>query len=158
MRSFFYDTWAFLGLANSRDRHHQLCVEADRRLEEEGYVAITSDYIFDETLTSLHAAAGPTVAVTFADLMLNRVIAEELLFVQVNRERQQKALELFRRLCRSERRLSFTDCTSFAVMQELECRIAFTADRHFHRAGRGIRPLIERSGEHLSLRMPADSE
>ena len=158
MRSFFYDTWAFLALANSRDRHHDLCVEADRRLETEGFVAITSDYVFDETLTGLHVTAGPTVAVRFADLMMHRVSAEELLFVQVNRERQQKALELFRRLCRSERRLSFTDCTSFAVMQELECTVAFTADRHFHRAGRGIRPLLERDGDHLSLRMPADSE
>jgi len=158
VRSFFYDTWAFLALANSRDRHHDLCVEADRRLETEGFVAITSDYVFDETLTGLQVAAGPTVAVRFADLMMHRVGAEELLFVQVNRERQRKALELFRRLCRSERRLSFTDCTSFAVMQELECTVAFTADRHFHRAGRGIRPLLERNGDHLSLRMPADSE
>jgi predicted nucleic acid-binding protein len=158
VRSFFYDTWAFLALANTRDRHHDLCVEADRQLEKEGYVAITSDYIFDETLTSLHVAAGPTVAVTFADLLLSRVNAEELLLVQVNEERQRKALELFRRLCRSERRLSFTDCTSFAVMQELECKIAFTADRHFHRAGKGIRPLLQRDGERLSLYLPADSD
>ena len=75
---FLYDTWAFLGLANSRDRHHDLCVEADRRLEKEGYVAITSDYVFDETLTTLDAAGGATVARTLADLMLSRVSAEEL--------------------------------------------------------------------------------
>ena len=144
-------------MANSRDRHHDLCVETDRRLEKEGYAAITSDYVFDEALTSLHAAAGPTVAVVFADLLLSRVSAEELLLVQVNQARQRKALELFRRLCRSDRRLSFADCTSLAVMQELKCRIAFTADRHFHRGGGGIRPLLERSGERLSLCWP-DSE
>jgi hypothetical protein len=35
-------------------------------------------------------------------------------------------------------------------MRELGVRIAFTADRHFHQAGGGVRPLFERQGSTLT--------
>ncbi len=67
MRYFFYDTWAFLALTNSADPNHELAAHADRSLESMGYIGATSDYVLDETLTGLHAAAGSRVALTFAD-------------------------------------------------------------------------------------------
>lgn len=154
MRAFFYDTWAFVALADKRDPHHGLAVEADRLLEARGYVGATSDYVLDETLTLLNAAGGASTAIAFAEGIAARAEAQELLVSMVDRERQAQALELFKKLAPSDRRLSFTDCTSFAVMQELECQLAFTADRHFHRAGGGIRPLFERLEGKLELLMP----
>jgi predicted nucleic acid-binding protein len=50
-------------------------------------------------------------------------------------------------------RLSFTDCTSFVIMRELGLKLAFTADRHFHRAGGGIRPIFEQHGSKLEFRI-----
>jgi predicted nucleic acid-binding protein len=65
------------------------------------------------------------------------------------------ALNLFRKLAPEEERLSFTDCTSLAVMRELGITLAFTADRHFHRAGKGIRPLLVRERRRLIFRPTA---
>lgn len=120
-----------------------------------GYVGATSDYVLDETLTGLHAAAGSRVALTFADSLLARVEAEYVLLVEVNAFRRDKALELFRRLSSSIPRLSFTDCTSFAVMRELDVSLAFTADKHFRMAGSGIRPLLVQELGQLVLRLPS---
>ncbi|MFA5896842.1 MAG: PIN domain-containing protein, partial [Thermoplasmata archaeon] len=43
------------------------------------------------------------------------------------------ALRLFEE--RPDKRWSFTDCTSFAVMKDLGIETAFTFDRNFHEAG-----------------------
>jgi hypothetical protein len=153
-RGFFYDTWAFVALANTADPHHALAAEVDGWLEHAGYVAVTSDYVFDETMTGLHLAGGSRVALRFADLLLARIAAEELMLLEVTAARWEKALEVFRRLSPEVPRLSFTDCTSFALMQELDLRLAFTADRHFHRAGRGIRPLLEERGRRVVFQRP----
>ncbi len=76
MRYFFYDTWAFVALANSADPNHELTARADRSLESMGYVGATTDYVLDETVTGLHAAAGSRIALAFADSLLARIEAE----------------------------------------------------------------------------------
>ena len=154
MRACFYDTWGFIALANRGDPHHGLAVDTDRYLEEAGYVAVTSDYVFDETVTGLHAAAGARAALEFVDFTLASLAAGELLLLETNRERRERAIVMFRRLAPSLPRLSFTDCTSFALMRELEIPVAFTADRHFLRAGRGLGPLFEQGAGGLALRLP----
>ncbi len=143
MKAVFYDTWGFIGLANSSDPCHEVCAEGDLLLEKVGCVPATSDYVLDETLTGLHVAAGSRVALEFADLFETRVEAGELMLLEVTSDRRAEALRLFRRLCPKAPRLSFTDCTSFVLMRELRITAAFTADGHFRLAGGGIRPLVE---------------
>jgi predicted nucleic acid-binding protein len=144
MRAFFYDTWAFAALANRKDPGHAIAAQVDRRLQQLGYAAVTSDYILDEVLTLLCAAAGGPVAVEFLDDFTTRVSGGDVQLVEVSGPRREHAFRLFRKLCLGERQFSFTDATSFAIMHELGIQEAFTADRHFRRAGKGVRPLIER--------------
>ncbi len=131
-----------------------LSVVADQRLDAGGYVGVTTDYVLDETLTGLSVAAGHRTAVEFVDLLQPRLDAREILLFEVTGARRAAALALFRRIGREARRLSFTDCTSFAIMRELGIQLAFTADRHFHRAGGAIRPLLIERGGKLSLQFP----
>ncbi len=150
MRAFFYDTWAFVALADERDAGHAAAVKLDFELELLGYAAVTTDYILDETVTHLSRDAAPRVAIAFLDGLLARVDARELSLLEINAERRARACTLFKRLALSARQLSFTDVTSFAVMHELSIQLAFTADRHFHRAGRGVRPLIKKNARGFS--------
>jgi predicted nucleic acid-binding protein len=123
-------------------------------LEAAGFVAVTSDYILDETLTGLHVGAGAQVALRMLDLLTTSIAAESLLLLEVTMLRRGRAIDLFRRLAPQTPRLSFTDCTSMALMKELDIEVAFSADRHFHRGGRGIRPLFEERRGQLHLRLP----
>ncbi len=154
MRALFYDTWGFVALANTTDPAHSACCEADEAAERLGFVAVTSDYVLDETLTLLHVSAGPKVALAFADLTLERVAGEDLLLLDVTPGRRGRALETFRKLAPDTPRLSFTDCTSFALMEELGIEVAFSVDRHFHRAGDGIRPMFCATPEGLTWTLP----
>jgi predicted nucleic acid-binding protein len=151
-RAVLYDTWAFVALANKADPYHAASAELDRELEAQGYVPLITDYVFDETLTFLQASAGSRVSLRFADLILARASGGNLQWIDVDAERRRSALALFRKLAPEEPRLSFTDCTSFAVMRELGVTLAFTCDRHFHRGGSGIRPLFEVRGKKLRKR------
>jgi predicted nucleic acid-binding protein len=152
MRAFFYDTWALVALANRRDEGHGLAAALDERLEKQGFAAVTTDYVLEEAVTLLHSLAGARVSVPFLEIMETRALGKDLLVAMIADARRTRATEVFRRIAPEERRLSFTDATSFAVMQELGIELAFTADRHFHRAGSGIRPLVEaRRGRYVAL-------
>ena len=154
VRAFFYDTWAFVALANTADPDHAAAESLDRELELKGYAATTSDYVLDETLTLLHLVAGPRIALDFLNLFESRLAGEELMLLEVNSERRNRAVDLFRRIAPKVPRISFTDCTSFSLMQELGIGLAFTADAHFRAAGRGIHPLFARKGKQLRLLLP----
>lgn len=144
MHAFFYDTWAFTALLNKSDAAHPVASDLDRELEQLGYAAVTSDYVIDETVTLLQSGAGSRAAVAFLDLIAAREAGRDLLVVEVSTLRRDGAARVFRKLAVEEPRLSFTDASSFAIMIELGIELAFTADRHFHRAGHGIRPLVAR--------------
>jgi predicted nucleic acid-binding protein len=150
----FHDTWAYLALANDADPGHATAVEVDEHLDSVGAVAITSDWILDETLTALNATAGHRVALAFLDGIEAQVEAGDVTVLHVSVARRERAVTLFRRLCRDTPRLSLTDCTSFAVMHELSITHAFTVDPHFNKAGKGVRPLVERRGNGLAFRRP----
>lgn len=138
----FYDTWGFLALANAKDEGHDAAAAADRWRESKGIPAVTSDYVLDETLTALMSLAGPRPTLRYLDAFELQVDAGAFLLLTVDRDRRERSLKTFRSLAPRAPRISFTDCTSFVLMKELGLRDAFTADRHFHRAGTGIRPLF----------------
>jgi len=154
MNGVFYDTWAFVALANRRDPDHLAAADADRDLEARGRVAITSDYVFDETLTLVHTSAGADAALAVADALLAQIEGTELMLIDVTAARRERAVALFRKLAPDTPRLSFTDCTSFAIMAELGVDAAFTADAHFHRPGGTIRPLFSRASRGLVYSPP----
>jgi len=154
LRACFYDTWAFVALANARDPGHEIAKAADEALERAGFVSVTSDYILDETLTALHVHAGAGAAMKFLSLFDAQTMAEELILLELSAPRRDRALREFKRLAPHLPRLSFTDCTSFTLMRELDIRVALTADRHFLGAGPRIRPLVTLAKGTYSLHLP----
>ena len=54
MKTCFVDTWAYIALANRRDAGHQIALEVDQFLADDGWTLATSDWVLDETVTQLH--------------------------------------------------------------------------------------------------------
>lgn len=129
----FVDTSAFLALVNERDNNH---IDAAHFIEKikSGKVRvrkiITSDYIIDETLTRIRYSVGHKEAVEWGkDILASNVIEK----IEVEREIFELAWELFQTY--SDKKLSFTDCTSFALMKKKGIEKALTFDDDFERIG-----------------------
>jgi predicted nucleic acid-binding protein len=129
----FVDTSAFLALVNEKDNSH---AEAANFLEKikSGRVKIkkiiTSDYIIDETLTRIRYSVGHQEAVEWGkDIFASNVIEK----FEVGREIFEIAWELFQTY--GDKKLSFTDCTSFAIMKKKGIEKAFSFDEDFERIG-----------------------
>jgi predicted nucleic acid-binding protein len=132
----FIDTAAFLAVENRRDAHHEEALAFRAVALERGQRFVTSDYVLDEAYTLLRLRAGHGVAVQFGeDIRASRVLRVEYLTADAI----EAAWRIFRAF--ADKDFSFTDCTSFALMERLGLEAAFTFDDHFRQYGRfTIRP------------------
>jgi hypothetical protein len=140
MKALFVDTAGWMACADAAD---PACVTAraarDRSLER-GQFLITTDYVIDETLTLIRLRLG----LTAAEAWWAQIQASSRLRVEwVGAARADKARHLFFR--HRDKDFSFTDCTSFVVMQELKLRQALTTDGHFSQVGFDALPGPEKT-------------
>lgn len=129
-RDVFLDTSGLYALADRMDAGHPTAVECVHGLARAGVRLVLTDYILDEALTLARVRAGTAAALKLLELV-ERSAAFSL--VWVGTERFDAAKACFRK--HADHAYSFTDCTSFIVMRELQLREAVTTDRHFAEAG-----------------------
>lgn len=133
MKKLFIDTGAWVALNNKKDKHHKDSVKANKDFLDGGYFYVTNDYVLDEAYTLLRLDVGHKRAVEFGyeikDLQKNK----KIYVFHVNQVVLDKAWEIFEKY--SDKDFSFTDCTSFAVMEMLKINEAFSFDRHFEQYG-----------------------
>jgi len=96
---------------------------------------LTTDYILDETITLLQARLNHAYAVRFLDRLVSSSLVQ---LIYLSPRQIQAAMTLFRN--RPDKNWSFTDCTSFVVMEESQIEVAFTLDKHFRQAGFQVKP------------------
>ncbi len=126
----FADTSFFFALAAKRDRTHEPAVKAFTRLLRLQRPLVTTDYVLDETLTLTKARTSAKVALA----LLDRIESSPALSIQhITHDRFAAAKAFFRK--HADHGYSFTDCTSFILMHEMEIRDVLTTDRHFAQAG-----------------------
>ena len=126
----FADTSAFLAIEDRRDAHHREALVLRDRIHGMGGTLITSDYVLDESYTIIRHRAGHRIAVGFGeDVRVSPFVRIEYLNLEVLGH----AWALFKRY--ADKDLSFTDCTSFALMRKLHLREALAFDGHFTQAG-----------------------
>jgi predicted nucleic acid-binding protein len=135
----FVDTWGWLVLADGRDPEHVRAV-AERRKRNGPGLLITTDYVLDETFTRLFSRCTHAVARQFCDGVLNAESSGLLGIERITSLRFQSAYRMRLRY-RDKPTISFTDFTSFVVMQELGLVDALTADAHFAQVQLGFRRL-----------------
>lgn len=130
MTPIFIDTSAFVALLDRRDKNHTLAAALSTRISKEKVKSFTTDYVLDETFTTILKHAGYQAVAGFDDLLQqsNWYIARisDMYFDQAR-----KVFLTFNK----DKEWSFTDCTSYIVMKELKITSVFTFDEHFQQMG-----------------------
>lgn len=132
----FADTSALKSVFDKNDDFHKRAIAFWKRIKEEGKVILTSNFILDELFTLFRSQMGKVAALQLRQDLLES--PEQLKLLRITVKDEQKAWEYFENL--PDRYLSFTDCTSFALMKRLGLKEVFTFDKHFVKVGFKVYP------------------
>ena len=130
----FVDTSFLVARFSRKDRNHRLASAFVQSQQEPGadfLRLVLSDYVFDETITTLRFQSGRHDVAAAA----GRAILDSKGFDRVSVEPPvfEAAWSVF--LDRADKPWSFTDCTSFVLMENLGIRKALAFDANFRQAG-----------------------
>ena len=132
IESLFVDTSAWFAFVNRGDDDH----EAVRRLfDAHAGRLVTTNFVFDETVTLCARRLGHSAAVRLGEAVLDARLVD---LVRAGHDDETRAWELFRR--RSDKDYSFTDCVSFAVMRRLGITRSAALDEDFRGEGFVVLP------------------
>ena len=93
--------------------------------------------MLDESYTIMRMRAGHEIAVQFGEVIQATGLIE---IKYLTKETLREAWHIFKSF--SDKEFSFTDCTSFALMERFQIKTAFTFDDHFNQYGKfEIKPM-----------------
>lgn len=127
----FIDTGAFFASKVKNDVNHSSAVKIERKIKEGKHgKMVTTNYILDEFYTLLRGRVSHEETIQIGETIRN---SSNIRIIWVLEALEEKSWELFKE--HQDKTYSFTDCTSFVVMQTLEIKVVFTYDSHFVQAG-----------------------
>lgn len=135
MKPVFVDTGGWMACADLADPAHSACAAARDSTLQAGRTLMTTDFVVDETLTLIRFRLGIVAANAWWQQING---SARLRWERVESDRFERARDLFFQY--RDKDLSFTDCTSIAVMREFRLTTVMTTDRHFHQVGFDVLP------------------
>jgi predicted nucleic acid-binding protein len=135
MRSVFIDTSAFVALRNSSEAEHERARLALADLISEGVSLFTSNYVFAETYTALLVRLGRGEAMEWGRRFRD---GDAIDLVHLDRPTEERAWEILERY--DDKRWSYVDATSFALLERGGENDAFAFDVHFSQRGLQVVP------------------
>jgi len=120
------DTSAVYALLDRDDANHRKAVTVLRSLPRRGLTPLLSNFIVAESHALLLSRLGPEAA---RDWLLKQIWPIE----PITSVDERKAREIIQRY--EDKTFSYTDTTSFALMERLGLRDAFAFDVHFRQYG-----------------------
>lgn len=121
----FVDSSAIVALLVKNDRNHEQAVEVLSRLTRQGAELVLSNFIIaDYNLIAVHANSFKA-----REWLLTNTWPVE----RVERLDEKRALVIIRTY--ADKDFSYTDATSFAMIERFAIDLAFTYDRHFQQYG-----------------------
>lgn len=132
----FGDTSAFKAVFDSDDDFHGKAIAFWEDIKEERKIILTSNFILDELFTLVRSHLGKAAVLRLRQDLLES--PEQLKVIRITIKDELSAWKYFENL--PGRKLSFTDCTSFALMKRLGLKEVFAFDDHFGKAGFSLRP------------------
>ena len=131
----FVDTGAWVALYLPKDAHHRAARAALEELKRQSAILLTSNYVIAEAITAVRSFASHARAVELGEALFGSRLIRR---IPIHERLEQRAWALFRKY--DDPSFSFTDCTSFAVMEAEGIATAFAFDRDFVVAGFKARP------------------
>lgn len=129
-RSALVDSGATLALADRDDKNHGASVQIHTNLVAAHVRLYTTNFLIDESYTLILTRMGYRFAIQFLDDVHAGTISI-LRITTADEENAERILHRYR-----DKRFSYTDATSFAVIERLHIEAAFTFDRNFTEYGR----------------------
>lgn len=126
----FLDSGIFKALIDKRDQHHREAGKIAKKLFEGEKRLVTTNFIIDETATLIRIKCSVNALKKFRDLLDERKQDMDIIRITVEDEKM-----AWKWIFYDWPKLSYTDCTSFAVMKRLGINEAATFDEHFQMAG-----------------------
>lgn len=136
MKSVFIDTSAFVALRNSSEAEHEQARSALAGLIADGVALFTSNYVFAETYTALMVRVGRGEAIEWGRRFRDGGAID---LVHLDRTTEQRAWEILER--HDDKRWSYVDATSFALIERDGASEAFAFDAHFAQRGLQVVPV-----------------
>ena len=130
MKWIFMDTNGWVALNSKNDSFHGVAIDLNRKLLKDNYRYVTTNFVLDETYTCLSMRVSHYSAVDFGEKIRQ---SKTVQVIHINNYMEDMAWMTFRQYF--DKNFSFTDCTSFAVMRQLDITSAFTNDHHFEQMG-----------------------
>jgi uncharacterized protein len=124
----FVDTSAWYAIIDKNDQDHATAVGKIQMLSR---ALVTSNYILDEILTLLKTKLGSPTAISFGHKLWDQEVSALL---RITEEDEERAWGIFRQY--DDKGFSYTDCTSFALMERLDINTVFAFDDHFAQYGK----------------------
>ena len=121
----FIDTGAFCALAIPKDQFNSPAKTIHKQIFDKKTHIYSSNYVLDEVYTLLKTRSNHTISVKFMD----EIQKSPLIILCVTEDIEEAAKSIFRKFV--DKRLSFTDCTSFALINHFHIRAVFAFDEHF---------------------------
>ncbi|NHM26927.1 PIN domain-containing protein [Desulfofundulus sp. TPOSR] len=126
MERIMVDTSAIYALLDRSDNMHQQAVSILKELSTKGVAVVITNFIVAECHALLVSRLSPEIARAWLKGLCWPV-------ERVNEEDENRAREII--FTYSDKSFSFTDATTFAVMERLGISSAFAFDRHFIQFG-----------------------
>ena len=132
-RGIFVDTGDFAAFSIKKDPHHKKATTIVEKIVKGDYgPALTSNYIYTEALTLvLKRTKRCDVTLNTSAIFSRGTSKKWLKLIKITSELVETALEKFCIYCEEE--MSFTDCTSLAVLEKYGLGRMATFDHHFKR-------------------------
>ncbi len=128
-RRLLIDTAAFVALAYGKDSNNVAARLIQDTMVADGWRPFTTNFILAET----HAFLLHRVTNRLALRIIQEISGGATTVERVIEDDEQRAIEIL--LHYDDKDFSYTDATSFAVMERIQIDTAFTFDRHFTQYG-----------------------
>lgn len=125
----FVDTSAFIALTDRSDKFHKSASDFIKSIKSY-FRFYTTNFVLDETITKIRMDIGHKEACRFRDNIFSSGINK---IHYITKDIEEQAWILFKKY--DDKLLSFTDCTSFALMRKINIKDAFTFDINFVQVG-----------------------